>query len=126
MRRGALILSNDICVIRGMTPCQTCHIGGRRVTPLRRTGISSLRAMSDADNALEAGKCFRLSQERLAQLRVNAHQRGLSVQTFLEWKVFGVVAPRQRNRRDARLVDQAGQDDLGFTLPTDREASDAA
>jgi hypothetical protein len=58
--------------------------------------------MSDVAGTLEAGKCFRLSHERLTQLRLEAHQRGLSVQTFLEWKVLGVIAPRQRTVEDFR------------------------
>ena len=60
---------------------------------------------------------FRMSQAQLDALHDEARSLGISVQALLELKVFGEIAPRRRNRRDARLVDQE---------PLDLELTDAA
>ena len=67
---------------------------------------------------------FRMSHVQLDALHLEAQRLGISVQALLELKVFGEIAPRQRNRRDARLVDQ---DQLDLLLnDDDQEASHAA
>ena len=66
---------------------------------------------------------FRMSHAQLDALHLEARSLGISVQALLELKVFGEIAPRQRNRRDARLVDQQP---LDLLLARDQEASDAA
>lgn len=66
---------------------------------------------------------FRMSHAQLDGITGEAQRLGISVQALLELKVFGEIAPRQRNRRDARLVDQ---EPLELNLSANQEASDAA
>lgn len=66
---------------------------------------------------------FRMSHVQLDGLTREAQRLGISVQALLELKVFGEIAPRQRNRRDATLINQ---DSLALDLSINQEASDAA
>jgi|ThiBio_1000_plan_1041568.scaffolds.fasta_scaffold00444_34 hypothetical protein len=56
--------------------------------------------MTERQTALEAGICFRLTQQRIADLRDEASRHALPLQALLELKVFDAIAPRLRFRRD--------------------------
>lgn len=51
----------------------------------------------------EAGINFRLSPDRLTELRTMASELGISTQAYLELKIFGEIAPRKVHRRDATI-----------------------
>jgi hypothetical protein len=49
---------------------------------------------------------FRMTVAQRGRIQAEAAELGISAQALLELKVFGEITPRQRNRRDARLIRQ--------------------
>lgn len=49
---------------------------------------------------------FRMTPERLVDLRERSAAIGISVQAYLELTMFGEIAQRQVNRRDSQIKDQ--------------------
>ena len=69
------------------------------------------------------GLNLRMKPEQLATLRADAAAMGISVQAYLEFKLFGQIAPRQINRRDAVLPDDRQQ---GLFKPVEVEGTASA